>query len=118
MYEEKLKELGLEVPQMAAPVANYVPCVVENGWLYISGQLPMVNGQLAAAGKLGNGLDVEQGYEAAKVCALNCLGAIKQVLGSLDRVERIVKISGFVNSAPDFTAQPIKQPAVKLLHKP
>jgi len=66
MYEEKLKELGLEVPQMAAPVANYVPCVVENGWLYISGQ----------------------------------------VLGSLDRVERIVKISGFVNSAPDFTAQP------------
>ena len=65
MYEEKLKELGLEVPQMAAPVANYVPCVVENGWLYISGQLPMVNGQLAAAGKLGDGLDVEQGYEAA-----------------------------------------------------
>lgn len=106
MYEEKLKELGLEVPQMAAPVANYVPCVVENGWLYISGQLPMVNGQLAAAGKLGDGLDVEQGYEAAKACALNCLGAIKQVLGSLDRVERIVKISGFVNSAPDFTAQP------------
>ena len=106
MYEEKLKELGLEVPQMVAPVANYVPCVVENGWLYISGQLPMVNGQLAAVGKLGDGLDVEQGYEAAKVCALNCLGAIKQVLGSLDRVERIVKISGFVNSAPDFTAQP------------
>lgn len=106
MYEEKVKELGLEVPQVAAPVANYAPSVVEDGWIYISGQLPMVDGKLAYSGKLGQDLDLEQGYQAAQVCALNCLGAIKQALGSLDRIERIVKISGFVNSAPDFTDQP------------
>ena len=66
----------------------------------------MVDGKLAYSGKLGQDLDLDQGYQAAQVCALNCLGAIKQALGSLDRIERIVKISGFVNSAPDFTDQP------------
>lgn len=106
MYEQKVLELGLEIPQVAAPVANYAPCVAEGGWLYISGQLPTVAGKLAYAGKLGRDMDLEQGYQAARVCALNCLGAIKHALGSLDRVERIVKIGGFVNSAPDFTEQP------------
>lgn len=106
MIETRLKELGLTVPQLAAPVANYVPSVVSGGWIYVSGQLPMVDGKLAYTGKLGRELELEQGYEAAKLCALNCLGAIQQALGSLDRVERIVKISGFVNSDPEFTAQP------------
>lgn len=106
MYEEKLEALGLHVPQVAAPVANYVPSVISGGWIYVSGQLPTAEGKLAYSGKLGQDLDVEQGYQAAQVCALNCLGALKQALGSLDKVERIVKISGFVNSAPDFTDQP------------
>lgn len=106
MIEIRLKELGLTVPQLAAPVANYVPSVVSGGWIYVSGQLPMVDGKLAYTGKLGRELELEQGYQAAKVCALNCLGAIRQALGSLDRVERIVKISGFVNSDPEFTDQP------------
>ena len=117
MYEEKLKELGLEVPQMAAPVANYVPCVVENGWLYISGQLPMVNGQLAAAGKLGDGLDVEQGYEAAKICALNCLGAIKQVLGTapltLPPSLRLSTVHPICSAK--CLARPVFMPAVRLV---
>lgn len=106
MIEARLQELGLTVPQVAAPVANYVPSVVSGGWIYVSGQLPMVEGKLAYSGKVGRELTLEQGYEAAKICALNCLGAIQQALGSLDRVERIVKISGFVNSDPEFTAQP------------
>lgn len=106
MYEQKVIDLGLEIPQVAAPVANYAPFVVEDGWIYISGQLPLVKGQLAFAGKLGQDLELEQGCQAAQICALNCLGAMKTALGSLGRVERIVKISGFVNSAPDFTDQP------------
>ena len=99
MYEEKVKELGFEIPQVAAPVANYAPSVVEDGWIYISGQLPMVDGKLAYSGKVGQDMELEQGYKAAQVCALNCLGAIKQALGSLDRIERIVKISGFLKKA-------------------
>lgn len=106
MYEEKLNELGLSLPQAAAPVANYVPCVVSGGWAYVSGQLPLVEGKVAYGGRLGQDLELEQGYQAARVCALNCLSALKQALGSLDRIERIVKISGFVSSAPDFTGQP------------
>ena len=106
MYEEALEAMGLQIPQVAAPVANYAPSVSADGWIYISGQLPTVEGKLAYTGKLGRELALEQGYEAAKICALNCLGALKQALGSLDRVERIVKISGFVNSDPDFTDQP------------
>ena len=106
MYEEALEAMGLQIPRVAAPVANYAPSVSADGWIYISGQLPTVEGKLAYTGKLGRELALEQGYEAAKICALNCLGALKQALGSLDRVERIVKISGFVNSDPDFTDQP------------
>lgn len=106
MIETRLKELGLTVPRLAAPVANYAPSVVSGDWIYVSGQLPMVDGKLTYTGKLGRELRLEQGYEAAKICALNCLGALRQALGSLDRVERIVKISGFVNSDPEFTDQP------------
>lgn len=98
MIETRLKELGLTVPRLAAPVANYAPSVVSGDWIYVSGQLPMVDGKLTYTGKLGRELRLEQGYEAAKICALNCLGALRQALGSLDRVERIVKISGFVKA--------------------
>lgn len=106
MYEKNVADLGLQIPEVAVPVANYAPFVVEDGWIYVSGQLPSVAGKVAYAGKVGQDLNEEQGYQAAQVCALNCLGALKAALGSLDRVERIVKISGFVSSAPDFTGQP------------
>lgn len=104
--EEKLKELGITIPEPAKPVAAYVPAVVSGNLVYTAGQIPLKDGQLAFKGKVGQDLTLEQGYEAAKVCTLNCLAAIKGVLGSLDRVKRIVKVTGFVNSAPGFTDQP------------
>lgn len=105
-FEAKLKELGITVPAPAKPVAAYVPAVKDGNYVYTSGQIPLVEGQLKFQGKVGKDLPLEQGYEAAKVCAINCLAAIKGVVGSLDNVEQIVKVVGFVNSAPGFTDQP------------
>lgn len=105
-FEEKLKELGYEVPPVAIPVANYAPGILDGTTIYTSGQLPMVNGKLAYEGKLGSECSLEDGYAAARVCALNCLGVVKALTGDLDRVEKIVKITGFVNSAEGFTDQP------------
>lgn len=104
--EQKLQEMGLELPVVAKPLASYVPAVATEGYIYTSGQVPMVKGELKYKGKVGQDLDETQGYEAAKICALNCLAAVKSVAGSLDNIERIVKVVGFVNSAPGFTMQP------------
>lgn len=104
--EQKLQEMGLELPVVAKPLASYVPAVATEGYVYTSGQVPMVKGELKYKGKIGQDLDEAQGYEAAKVCALNCLAAVKSVAGSLDNIEKIVKVVGFVNSAPGFTMQP------------
>ena len=104
--EDKLKEMGITLPEPAKPVAAYVPAIVSKGLVYTAGQIPLQGGQLTYKGKVGQELSLEQGYEAAKVCVINCLAAIKGVLGSLDRVTRIVKVVGFVNSAPGFTDQP------------
>ena len=105
-YEEKLKALGLELPEPPKPVATYVPAVLSGDLLFLSGVLPMRNGQLAFAGKLGRDLTLSQGTEAAKVAILNALAIAKQELGSLDRIRRIVKVVGHVNSADGFTDQP------------
>jgi enamine deaminase RidA (YjgF/YER057c/UK114 family) len=105
-YESKIKELGLEIPAIAKPVAAYVPAVRVGDYVYTSGQIPFVQGTLKYQGKVGQDLTAEDAYAAAKVCALNCLAAIKGVTGSLDAVEQIVKIGGFVNSADGFTEQP------------
>lgn len=105
-YEAKLQELGLKVPEVAKPVAAYVPAVKVGDYVYTSGQIPFVEGKLKYVGKVGKDLSLEEGYEAAKVCALNCLAAVKCVIGSLDKVEQIVKVVGFVNSAPGFADQP------------
>lgn len=104
--EEKLKQMGLELPSAPAPVAAYIPAVSIDGWVYTSGQLPFVAGELKYQGKLGSEITVEQGYEAAKICVLNCLAAIKSVIGDLNQVKRVVKVTGFVNSAPGFNEQP------------
>ena len=103
--EKKLGELGYTLPTVPAPVAAYVPGVLDGTLVYTSGQLPTQNGVLCK-GKLGADTTVEQGYEAARTAVLNCLAVVKSLAGSLDRVEKVVKVVGFVNSAPDFEAQP------------
>lgn len=106
-YEEALAELGLTIPEVAAPVANFVPYVVTGNLVYISGQIPMQAGKLGFVGKLGRDFEVEQGREAARLCALNVLSVIRQACGGdLDRVARCVRLGGFINSADDFTSQP------------
>ncbi|HET9846089.1 MAG TPA: RidA family protein, partial [Nitrospira sp.] len=105
-YEEKLTSLGLELPEAPKPVATYVPAVRTGNLLFLSGVLPMRNGQLAFTGKLGRELTVLQGIEAAKVAILNALAIAKQELGSLDRITRVVKVVGHVASADGFTEQP------------
>ena len=106
MYEKKLEEMGLKVPAVAIPVANYAPGIKIGNLIYVSGQLPMADGKLAYQGKLGETYSLEQGYEAAKLCALNCIGVLKSLAGDLDLVEKVIKITGFVNSAAGFTDQP------------
>jgi enamine deaminase RidA (YjgF/YER057c/UK114 family) len=105
-YEDKLKSLGLELPEAPKPVATYVPAVRTGSLLFLSGVLPMRNGQLAYAGKLGRDLGVAEGVEAAKVAMLNALAIAKQELGSLDRISQVVKVVGHVASAEGFTDQP------------
>jgi enamine deaminase RidA (YjgF/YER057c/UK114 family) len=105
MIAERLKELGLTLPVAAAPVAAYVPAVEAGGMLFISGQLPFIDGQLIT-GKLAAPDDIAQGQAAAKACGLMLLAQIEKALGSLDRVERIVKLGVFVASTPYFTDQP------------
>ncbi|TDC13264.1 RidA family protein [Streptomyces sp. 8K308] len=104
--ERRLAELGLELPPLVPPVAAYVPAVRTGPYVYTSGQVPLVNGALPAAGKVGAEVDPERAKELAGVCALNALAAVKSVVGDLDRVARVVKVLGFVASAPDFTGQP------------
>ncbi|MFC3213593.1 RidA family protein [Novosphingobium panipatense] len=103
--EARLAELGLTLPQAAAPVAAYVPVVEAAGLAHVSGQLPFVDGQLVT-GRLGEDVTLEQGTEAAQACGLMILAQLKAALGSLDRIERIVKLGGFVNSTGAFTDQP------------
>ena len=105
-YEAKLKALGLELPPPPEPIATYVPAVRAGDLLFLSGVLPMRNGQLAFSGKLGRDLTVEEGMEAAKLCLLNSLAIAKQELGSLDRISRVIKIVGHVASAEGFVQQP------------
>ena len=105
-YEDKLRELGLQLPQAPKPVATYVPAVRAGDLLFLSGVLPMRNGELAFTGKLGRELTVPQGMDAAKIAVLNALAIAKQELGSLDRIARVVKVVGHVASAEGFTDQP------------
>ncbi|TDT29865.1 RidA family protein [Naumannella halotolerans] len=103
---QRLAELGLELPPVVAPVAAYIPSTTSGKLVFTSGQLPMVDGALPVAGKLGAELDVETGYAQARVCGLNALAALAAAAGGLDAVERIVKVTIFVASAPDFTDHP------------
>jgi len=104
--DDRLAELGITIPEVAKPVAAYVPAVVTGNLVYTSGQLPFVAGALPATGKVGAEVTAEAASEYARACVLNGLAAAKGVIGSLDRITRVVKVVGFVASDPSFTGQP------------
>lgn len=104
--DQRLAELGLTLPQPAAPVASYVPAVLSGNLLYLSGQISFAEDGSLITGRLGETVDLEAGQAAARQCGLMVLAQVKAALGSLDRVARIVKLGVFVNSAADFTDQP------------
>jgi enamine deaminase RidA (YjgF/YER057c/UK114 family) len=104
--EAKLAELGLKLPEVAAPAGAYIPAVRSGSYVYTSGQLPMVEGVLAGVGKVGADVSPEDAKALAQRCALNALAAVKAEIGDLALVKRVVKVVGFVASAPTFTAQP------------
>ncbi|MBU3995575.1 MAG: RidA family protein [Actinobacteria bacterium] len=109
VIEDRLRELGYEVPVVAAPVAAYVPALRRGNLVYTSGQLPFVDGALPATGKVGDGeglVSAEQAEQLARQCALNGLAAARGVLGSLDKITQVVKVTAFVASDPSFTGQP------------
>ncbi|MBA9001905.1 RidA family protein [Thermomonospora cellulosilytica] len=104
--EERIAELGLELPEVVAPLASYVPAVRTGSLVYTSGQVPFVKGEPIVTGKVGAEVTLEQAQEAARVCALNAIAALRAEVGELSRVTRIVKVVGFVASAPGFFGQP------------
>ncbi|WP_208543619.1 MULTISPECIES: RidA family protein [unclassified Rathayibacter] len=106
MIAERLAELGVELPAVAVPAGAYVPAVVHGGLVYTAGQIPFVDGSLPMVGKVGDEVSPEQAKDLARTCALNALAAVADAIGSLDRVTRIVKLTGFVASASGFTGQP------------
>jgi len=107
--EDRLKELGLTLPDVALPVAAYVPAVRDGNMIFTSGQLPTVSGALVQTGKVGAGgglVSPDDAKKLAQTCALNAIAAVKSVIGDLDKVTRVVKVVGFVASEPSFTGQP------------
>ncbi len=105
--ESRLQELGIELPEAASPAANYIPFVVSGNLIFVAGQITLKNGQIEYTGKVGDDLSVDDGYQAARLCGLNLLAQAKAAAdGDLDRIKRVVKLGGFVNSGPDFSNQP------------
>ena len=104
--DARIAELGIELPEAASPAANYVPFVITGNQLWIAGQVPFWNGEIAHRGKVGADATVEDGVAAARVCGLNIIAQAKAALGDLDRVTRFVKLGGFVNATPDFDGHP------------
>jgi enamine deaminase RidA (YjgF/YER057c/UK114 family) len=102
MIEKKLDALGIALPTPAAPIANYVGYVRTGQMLFVSGQLCIAGGEMVTKGKLGDGVTIEQGQAATRACAINLLAQVKLALGDLDKVARIVRLGGFINSTPDF----------------
>lgn len=103
----RLAELGIDLPQAASPVANYVPFVISGKQIFVSGQIPLVDGKPQFIGRVGDTLTVEEGYQAARRCGLNLLAQLRNACnGDLDKVRRVVKLGGFVACAPDFAQTP------------
>ena len=105
--ESRLQELGIELPEAAAPAANYIPYVVSGNLVFVAGQITLKNGKIEYTGKVGDDLSVDDGYQAARLCGLNLLAQAKAAAGGdLDKIKRVVKLGGFVTSGPDFSNQP------------
>ena len=104
--DQRLRERSIELPNAAAPVATFVPCVQTGSTLFVSGQIPSWNGEVRYVGKVGKDISLEDGRQAARLCALNILAQIRAHRGSLDRVSRMVMVQGFVNADPAFTDHP------------
>ncbi|MGQ4913564.1 MAG: RidA family protein [Candidatus Asgardarchaeia archaeon] len=100
--EKRLEELGIELPEAPRPIAAYIPALLSTKYLFVSGQIPIKDGKLMYKGKLGKDLTVEEGYEAAKICAINILSAAKSVIGDLNNIIKVVRIAGYVNSTDSF----------------
>ena len=106
MIEERLKSLNITLPNPPKPAGAYIPVVKSDHTVYVSGQIPIEDGKVAFKGKVPSTQSLEQAQSAAKLCAINALAQLKSELGSLDKISRILRVSGFVNSEPDFTEQP------------
>lgn len=106
MIDEKLKSLNIELPTPPKPAGAYIPVVISDQTVYVSGQIPIEDGKVAYKGKVPTEQSLEQAQAAARICVINALAQLKSELGNLDRISKIVKVSGFVNSSPDFTDQP------------
>ena len=106
MIDAMLSKAGIVLPEPPAPAGSYVPVVVADNFAFVSGQIPVENGQVKFRGKVGREITIEQGKQAASLCTVNGLAQLKKALGSLDEVVRVVKVTGFVNCDPNFTEQP------------
>ena len=106
MIEERLKELGIEIPTPPSPAGSYIPVVTAGNLAFVSGQIPMKEGKVKFEGKVPEKQSLDSARDAAKICIINGLAQLKVNLGSLDKITKFVRISGFVNSSPNFTEQP------------
>ena len=104
--DARLAELGIELPSAASPVANYVPFVVTGNLVFVSGQVTLWDGERKFIGRVGDDFNVDEGYQAARLCGLNMIAQVREACGNLDRVKRVVKLGGFVNATADFTDHP------------
>ena len=104
---QRLAELGIDLPQAPAPAANYIPFVVTGNLVFVAGQVPVLNGEIKFKGRLGENMDIDEGYRAARLCGLNLIAQAQAAGGGdLDKIKRVVKLGGFVNATPDFTDHP------------
>lgn len=106
MIEETLSSLGIRLPSPPAPAGSYVPVVIAGSLAFVAGQIPMEAGQVKFRGKVGSDVSIEEGQQAARLCTINALAQLKAALGSLDRIKRVVKVTGFVSCDPTFAEQP------------
>ena len=106
MIEEKLQSLNISLPTPPKPAGSYIPVVVSKSWAFVSGQIPIKDGKVAFIGKVPTAQSIENAQKAAKLCAINALAQLKAELGDLDKIQKIIKVSGFVNSEQNFSEQP------------
>jgi enamine deaminase RidA (YjgF/YER057c/UK114 family) len=104
--EDKLKELGIKLPEAPKPLGSYIPSVQTGNVFYLSGMLPLINGKLVRTGRVGESVSLDEAREDAKAATINALSVLKSTIGNLDKVKRCIKINGYIASAPDFTEQP------------